>query len=87
MSIPDFEDAPPQIERVNGYDERHFVTYLRLLEAAKEDASWQEVAAIVFGLDVAANPERAKRVYDSHLARAQWMSEAGYLQLKEPRLQ
>lgn len=84
MSIPDFEDAPPQTERVTDYDERHFVTYLRILEAAKEDASWQEVTAIVFGLDVAADPGRAKRVYDGHLARAQWMCEAGYLQLKGP---
>ncbi len=84
MSIPQFEDTPPQTERVSDYDERHFVTYLRILEAAKENASGQEVAAIVFGLNVAADPGRAKRVYDSHLARAKWMCEAGYLQLKEP---
>jgi hypothetical protein len=84
VSIPQFEDTPPQTERVSDYDERHFVTYLRILEAGKENASWQEVAAVVFGLNVAADPGRAKRVYDSHLARAKWMSEAGYLQLKAP---
>ena len=84
MTIPQFEDTPPQTERVTDYDERHFVTYLRILEAAKENASWQEVATVVFGLNVAADPGRAKRVYDSHLARAKWMSVAGYLQLKDP---
>ncbi len=87
MNIPEFEDAPPQTDRVNSYDERHFVTYLRLLEAAKEDADWQEVASVIFGIDAAIEPDRARRVYQSHLARAKWMCEAGYVQLKDPRLQ
>lgn len=87
MNKPAFMDSPPLTERVNAYDEAHFATYLRLLDAAEEGADWREVARIVFGLDVAADPERAKRMHDSHLARARWMSESGYLQLHEPRMQ
>lgn len=87
MTTPPFNDRPPQTERVNAYDERHFVTYLRLLDAAEEGADWCEVVLIVFGLDPAREPDRAKLVHDSHLARARWMTECGYRHLLEPRMQ
>ncbi|WEX08499.1 DUF2285 domain-containing protein [Chelativorans sp. AA-79] len=87
MNKPDFQDSPPLTVRVNAYDEAHLATYLRLLDADEEGADWREVAEIVFGLDVAANPEHAKRVHDSHLARARWMTEKGYRHLLEPRMQ
>ncbi|MDB5575373.1 MAG: hypothetical protein JWR80_549 [Bradyrhizobium sp.] len=87
MTIPAFDDQPPTSDRVSAYDERHFVTYLRLLDAAAEHADWQEAVSIIFGIDPAAEPDRAKAVHDSHLARARWMCEAGYRHLLEPRLQ
>lgn len=87
MSKPAFEDSPPLTDRVNAYDEAHLAVYLRLLDAAEENADWRDVAEIVFGLDVAADPERAKRIHDSHLARARWMTENGYRHLLEPRMQ
>ena len=37
MSAPDFEDQPPQMDRLSAYDERHLVTYLRLLDAENVD--------------------------------------------------
>ncbi|MGA9601361.1 MAG: DUF2285 domain-containing protein [Methylocystis sp.] len=87
MSIQAFEDRPPLTERVNAYDEKHLATYLRLLDADAEGADWREVVMIVFGLDPAREPERAKTVHDSHLARARWMAESGYRHLLEPRMQ
>ncbi len=36
MAKPPFDDRPPETTRVNDYDERHFVTYLRLLDADAE---------------------------------------------------
>lgn len=87
MDVPAFDDQAPVIDRVTGYDERHFVTYLRLLEAAKENADWREAVRVIFGLDPALEPERAKSVHDTHLARAQWMCAAGYRHLISPRLQ
>lgn len=87
MSKSPFEDSPPLTDRLNAYDEANFATYLRLLDAAEEGADWREVAEIVFGLDVDANPERAKRMHDTHLARARWMTEKGYKHLLEPRMQ
>lgn len=71
-------DAPPAFDHVTDYDRRHFKTYLRLLDAAAEDADWREVAEIVLGLDPGAEPERAHRVHASHLERARWMTRSGY---------
>lgn len=87
MSKSPFKDSPPLTDRVNAYDEAHLAAYLRLLDAAEEGADWREVAKIVFGLDVDADPERAKQMHDSHLARARWMTEKGYKHLPKPRMQ
>lgn len=87
MTIPPFDDSPPLTERVNAYDERHLVTYIRLLDADAEGADWREAVLIIFGIDPAHDPDRAKIVHDSHLARARWMAETGYQHLLQPRMQ
>ncbi|MEI9986589.1 MAG: DUF2285 domain-containing protein [Aliidongia sp.] len=87
MTMPAFQDRPPLTERVNAYDEQHLATYIRLLDADAEGADWREVVTIIFGLDPAREPDRAKMVHDSHLARARWMTETGYRHLLEPRMQ
>ena len=43
---PDVDDIAPTGDEITTYDERHFVTYLRLLDAKAEDADWKEVARI-----------------------------------------
>jgi len=83
MRVLAFEDRPPLTERLNAYDEQHFVTYMRLLDAAAEGADWREVVSVVFALDPAREPERAKVIHDSHLARARWMTRTGYRYLLE----
>lgn len=83
MTTPPFEDNPPADERVTPYDEHHFVTYLRILDAEAEGAGWREIAAIVFGLDPSIDPDRARRVCESHLDRARWMTTHGYRDLLE----
>jgi hypothetical protein len=87
MTEASFQDQPPHTERVNAYDEQHLATYLRLLMAEEEGADWREVVQVIFGLDPALEPGRARIVHDSHLARARWMTEKGYLHLLEPRMQ
>ena len=78
MAIAPFEDRAPDAPHMTDYDERHHRTYWRLLDAAAERADWCEAVRIIFGIDAAAEPERARLVYDSHLARALWMTEIGY---------
>lgn len=87
MTEAPFHDEPPLTERVNAYDERHLALYLRLLMAEEEGADWREVVQVLFGLDPAREPDRAKTVHDSHLARARWMTEKGFQHLLEPRMQ
>lgn len=81
MTTPQFEDRAPSDELITDYDERHFVTYLRILDADDEGVEWREVAQIVFGLDAIADAEHARSVHESHLARARWMTKHGYRHL------
>ncbi|WP_249132999.1 DNA -binding domain-containing protein [Bradyrhizobium sp. AUGA SZCCT0182] len=66
---------------MTGYDERHQVTNLRLLDAETNGADWKEVARIVLHLDPGREPDRARRAWKPHLARAHWMTEHGYRHL------
>ena len=74
-------DTAPSELTLTGYDMEHLVAYLRLLDAEADGADWQDVAQIVLEADPAQGPERARRMWASHLARAQWMTEVGYRQL------
>jgi hypothetical protein len=82
---PPVSDAAPTDTGLTGYDEQHLVTYLRLLDADAEGADWREVASVVLHIDPEREPERAKRAWESHLARAKWMTESGYSQLLRGR--
>lgn len=75
---PDIADSAPSNSIVTVYDEDHLVAYLRLLDADAEGADWCEVARTVLHLDPEQEPARARRAYDSHLARARWMMKYGY---------
>jgi hypothetical protein len=81
MTKTDFQDRPPNSDRLTAYDESHLITYIRLLDADAEGADWREAVEIIFGLDPARDSERARIVHESHLARARWMTTAGYRQL------
>jgi len=81
MPVPSFNDSPPVSDNVTDYDERHLATYLRLLDAAAEGADWREAVKIIFGVDPERNLARTKTIYESHLARARWMTEQGYRHL------
>ena len=74
-------DEAPTAASLTDYDRLHLITYLRLLDAAEVAADWREVARLVLGIDPDGEPERARRAYDTHLARARWMTEAGYRDL------
>jgi hypothetical protein len=81
MKQPMFLDAPPDSPVLTDYDREHMKEYMRVLDAAADGADWREAVAVIFGVDPAAEPERARCVHDSHLARASWMTEHGYRQL------
>lgn len=80
---PDVEDEAPGEPAITAYDEQHYVTYLRLLDASRDGADWQEVARIVLHRDPIAEEERSRRCWESHLARARWLSGSGYRRILE----
>jgi hypothetical protein len=75
---PDVADVAPSAPALTGYDQEHLVTYLRLLDADTDGADWREVARIVLHINPDREPDRARHAFDSHLARAKWMTEHGY---------
>jgi hypothetical protein len=54
---------------------------VRPLDANADGADWREVSRIVLHIDAEREPDRARRAFDNHLARAKWMTEVGYRQL------
>ena len=78
---PEVADLAPDEPTLTPYDEQHAVTYVRLLDAEKDNAEWQGVARIVLHIEPDAEPARARRAYDSHLARAKWVARHGYREL------
>jgi hypothetical protein len=75
---PDVADTAPTDSTLTPYDHGHLITYQRLLDADAEGADWREVTEIVLHIDPKREPQRARRAYDSHLARARWMTEHGH---------
>lgn len=80
---PDVDDEAPSGPDITLYDEAHFLTYLRLLDADAEGADWAEVARIVLHRDPIEEEARTRRCWESHLARAQWMTKHGYRRILE----
>ncbi|MCO5081106.1 MAG: DUF2285 domain-containing protein [Rhizobiaceae bacterium] len=81
QALPTFLNEPPKSNKLTPYDREHMKLYLRLLDAARDGANWREAVQILFGLDPDLDPQRCRHVHDTHLARAQWMSEHGYREL------
>jgi hypothetical protein len=78
---PDVADFAPDAPELTAYDEEHVVTYLRLLDVDAENADWHEVARIVLHIDPSREPNRARKAFETHLARAKWMMDHGYKDL------
>lgn len=75
---PNVADIVIWSDQITPYDERHFLTYARLLDADREEADWCEVARTVLLLNPEEDPELARRCWQSHLKRAKWVATTGY---------
>ena len=80
---PEVDDVAPNGKIVTAYDGQHYVPYLRLLDANRDGADWREVARIVLHRDPVAEETRSRHCWETHLARAQWLSKAGYRRILE----
>ncbi len=61
--------------------QRHFTTYMQLLDASADNASYEEMARLILGIDPEREPERARNAARSHLDRVNWLVTAGYKEL------
>jgi hypothetical protein len=75
------EQHAPSEHHITDYDRRHLPTYLRLLDAESQGASWRDAAKLVLHIDPAIDYPRAKRLHSSHLDRAHWLVSNGYREL------
>lgn len=80
----EFLEAPPEEPTLSDYDRDHLKLYIRLLDADAAGATWSEAVAVLFGLDPAAEPDRARQLHATHLARARWITANGFAQLLTP---
>ncbi|RAZ73032.1 hypothetical protein [Mesorhizobium atlanticum] len=72
----------PWSDSLTAYDKEHFTIYMQLLDAAaEEEATEEEMALLILGIDSACEPERAKKALRSHLDRASWILTTGYKEL------
>ncbi|ESZ71867.1 hypothetical protein X727_05455 [Mesorhizobium sp. L103C119B0] len=78
---PNIMDEVPWSESLTSYDREHFTIYLRILDACADNASVEEMADLILGIDPALEPVRARKVFRSHLDRANWMVTTGYKEI------
>lgn len=74
-------DEVPWSETLTDYDNAHFTIYMRLLDAAADHASEEEMALLILGIDPQREPDRARKSVQSHLNRANWIAKTGYKEL------
>jgi hypothetical protein len=81
MGVSSLLPTPPAEADITAYDRAQAAVYLRLLDAERDGAAWDTVAAVVLLQDVKANPAGARRMYVSHLERAHWLRDGGFFRL------
>ncbi|BCG76038.1 hypothetical protein MesoLj113a_71960 [Mesorhizobium sp. 113-1-2] len=74
-------DEVPWSESLTSYDREHFKVYLRILDACADNASLEEMADLILGIDPALEPVRARQAVRSHIDRANWIVTTGYKEL------
>jgi hypothetical protein len=78
---PMLADEAPSASTLTNYDEEHLITYRGLLDAEGDGAEWDEAALLVLRIDPVREPARARRTWESHLARAKWLLGHGFRHL------
>ena len=80
---PPTTETAPTADALTPYDEAHFAIYLSLLHASAEGTSEAEMCRNILGIDLEAEPDRARSMLQSHLDRAHWLSTSGRQRILE----
>ncbi|WP_217578782.1 DUF2285 domain-containing protein [Mesorhizobium sp. GbtcB19] len=73
----------PWAETLTAYDNEHFAIYLKLVDACADNASEEEMAQSILGIDPRQEPTRALKAVRDHLKRTHWLITSGYKELFE----
>lgn len=76
--IDGIKDEAPATPALTDYDRLHAPIYLRLLDSERSGANWRQAAETLLGVRPDDDPSTARKRYESHLARARWMTTKGY---------
>lgn len=79
------DNETPELAEVTPYDVAHFQTYAVLLMSEEMGLDWRKVSRAILNIDPERQPERARRAWTSHLARARWLATSGCGQLQSDR--
>ncbi|RUV98553.1 hypothetical protein EOA75_00015 [Mesorhizobium sp. M1A.F.Ca.IN.022.07.1.1] len=74
---PSIMDEVPWSDSITSYDMQHRTIYLGVLNACAYNASVEEVADRILGIDPILEPVRARKAVRSHIDRANWMVTCG----------
>lgn len=77
MTAAPLDPEAPSGDEILAYDRWHLLTYAELLDAADAGIGWEAGSLAILGIDPATDAERARSCWDSHLARARWITGAG----------
>lgn len=77
---PEIADTVTWSEVITRYDQEHFITYARILDAERANADWREAVRIILQRDPDAAPKEAWICWEMHLARAKWIATTGFQQ-------
>jgi hypothetical protein len=72
----EFLEPLPWSDQITSYDEAHFVTYIRLLDAEAAGVPEPRICCQILNFD--GDLERGRRILADHLKRAKWMTTHGY---------
>lgn len=71
------EEVPWSDDSITVYDKENITIYLQILDACADDASIEEMAELILGIDPTLEPVLAHKAVRSHIDRANWMVTTG----------
>ncbi|MDR3529310.1 MAG: DUF2285 domain-containing protein [Rhodopila sp.] len=74
-------DEAPTAPAITDYDRQYLIVYIMLLDAVRDGIDRDSIAREVLQIDPVAEAGRAVRAFETHLARARWMTTHGYRHL------
>ncbi|RWQ56604.1 MAG: hypothetical protein EOS82_03580 [Mesorhizobium sp.] len=71
------DEVPWSNDSITAYDREHFTIYCQILDYCADNASIEEMAERILGIDPVQEPVRARNAVRSYIDRANWMVTTG----------